>query len=319
MATTEGWFLAGNPENSEFNHGLRRLFHDMILKGEYYSPVNPEFLEELFFHIDSDDWKSKFPIIFDIRPPLPTHRNHFICDRVTLEWQRHIPEGYTLHTVDSTLDIDSLHFPNDIKQWVSHSLHDQIMRGFGMCLTHDNKVVVWINADCASGTECEIGIITTQNYRMKGLGALTAAAAVDHCLSTGYSKVGWHSNNRNYGSIAVAKKVGFVKERDYFHYICMFDEAVHHAETAVRYFFDRNYEEAIEWLEHAFAMKELSSWFYLLAARAYAVRNDIESVVKYLNKAKSLGWTNWDAVVQSEEIQSISNSPPLKEFIGQLD
>jgi len=314
MATTEGWFLAGNSENSEFNLGLQNLVHDMILKGEFYSPVNPEFLEELFFHIDSDDWKLKFPLIFDIRPPLPTHRNHFICDRVSLEWQGKIPEGYTLHTVDSTLDIDSLHFPKDIRQWVSHSLHDQIKRGFGMCLKHGKKVVVWINADCASGTECEIGIITTQDYRMRGLGALTAAAAVDNCFSIGYSKVGWHCENHNYGSIAVALKVGFVKERDYSHYICMFDEAVHLAETAVHYFFDREYEEAIDYFEHAFAMKELSSWFYMLAARAYAVRNDIDSVVKYLKRAKSLGWNNWDNVINSKQIQPILDSEPLKDF-----
>ncbi len=314
MATTEGWFLAGNPQNEGFNHGLRTLVHDMLLKGEYYSPVNPEFLEELFFHIDSDEWKLQFPYIFDIRPPLPTHRNHFICDRVSLEWKAHIPEGYTLHTVDSTLDIESLEFPEDIKQWVSHSLHDQIKRGFGKCLTHGTKVVVWINADCASGTECEIGIITTKNYRMKGLGALTAAAAVDNCFSTGFSKVGWHCENHNYGSIAVARKVGFVKERDYYHYICMFDEAVHHAEQAVRHFFDKEYDESIDCFERAFAMKDVSSWFYTLAAQAYAVKNEPEVVVRYLRKAKSLGWTNWDSVLQNEQIQSVLNHTTLKDF-----
>jgi RimJ/RimL family protein N-acetyltransferase len=273
----------------------------------------------LFFHIDSDAWKPKFPLIFDIRPPLPTHRNHFICNEVSLDWKRYIPEGYTLHTVDSTLDVDSLLFPGDIRQWASHSLNDQIKRGFGMCLTRGNKVVVWINADCASGTDCEIGIITTLDYRMRGFGALTAAAAVDNCFSIGYTTVGWHCENHNYGSIAVAQKVGFVQERDYFHYICMFDEAVHLAETAMRHFFDRQYEEAIDYFERAFAMKEVSPWFYTLAARAYAVRKERDSVVRYLKKAKSLGWTNWDTVLQSEQIQSISNHANLKDLIKQID
>lgn len=314
MATTEGWFLAGSPNNNEFNEGLQNLFHDMILKGKYYSPINPEFLGELFFHIDSDDWKRKFPLIFDIRPPLPTHRNHFICNEVSFDWKRSIPEGYTLHSVDSTLDVNSIQFPEDIRQWVSHSLPDQIKRGFGMCLTHGNKVVVWINADCASGTDCEIGIITTLDCRMKGLGSLTAAAAVDNCFSIGYTTVGWHCENHNYGSIAVAQKIGFVKERDYFHYICMFDEAIHHAETAMRHFFDGNYEDAIDYFERAFAMKDVSSWFYVLAARAYAFRNNPEVVVKYLKKAKSLGWTNWDAVLQSEQIKPMSNHVVFKDF-----
>jgi RimJ/RimL family protein N-acetyltransferase len=318
MATTEGWFLAGFPNNNEFNLGLQKLVHDMVLKGEYYSPVNPESLEELFFHIDSEDWKLQFPLIFDIRKPLPTLRNHFICERVTLDWQRQIPNEYSLHVIDSNTDIDSLEFPEDIKQWAWHSLHDQIKRGFGMCLACGKKVVVWINADCASGTECEIGIITTKNYRMMGLGALTAAAAVDNCFSTGYSKVGWHCENHNYGSIAVAQKVGFVKERDYFHYICMFDEAVHYAEQGVRYFFNNEFVEAVDYFERAFALKDVSSWFYTLAARAYAVRNELEATLKCLRKARSLGWTNWDAVVQSEQIQSIFASPPLKDFFKQL-
>ncbi|MHA1961919.1 MAG: GNAT family N-acetyltransferase, partial [Candidatus Thorarchaeota archaeon] len=180
MATTEGWFLAGDPNKDEFNQNLKHLIQDMILRGKFYSPVNPQFLNYLFFHIDTDKWKKQFPNIFDIRPPLPTHRIHFVCNEVVLEWKDNIPEGYRLLQVDSTLDIDSLEFPEDIMEWVEYSLDEQKKRGFGKCLVHGNKVVVWVNSDCASGEECEIGIITTEDYRLKGLGALTTAAAVEH-------------------------------------------------------------------------------------------------------------------------------------------
>ena len=37
MANTEGWFLAGNPNKSEFNQGLKELVHNMILRGDFYS------------------------------------------------------------------------------------------------------------------------------------------------------------------------------------------------------------------------------------------------------------------------------------------
>ena len=319
MATTEGWFIAGNPNNDEFNDGLRKLTHDMILRGKFYSPVNPEFLHELFFHIDTEDWKLKFPIIFDIRTPLPTYRNHFVCEKVSLDWQGSIPEGYDLLKVNSNLDVDSFEFPEDIKEWVSHSQQDQIKRGYGMCLTHGKNVVVWINADCASGTECEIGIITTQDYRRRGLGGLTAAAAVDNCFSLGYSNVGWHCENHNHGSIAVAQKVGFVKERDYVHYICMFDEAVHYAEKAMRHFFDRQYEDAIANFELAFEMKDVSVWFYTLAARAYAEMNEPDSVVKYLKQAQKLGWTNWSAVLNSNDLAPILDNESFKDFVKQLE
>jgi hypothetical protein len=134
MATTEGWFLAGDPNKDDFNQGLKYLVQDMILRGNFYSPVNPQFLSYLFFHIDSEKWKNKFPDIFDIRPPLPTQRIHFICNNVILEWKDNIPEGYRLLQVDSTLDVDTLEFPEDIMDWVEYSLDEQNKRGFGKCL-----------------------------------------------------------------------------------------------------------------------------------------------------------------------------------------
>ncbi len=319
IATTEGWFLAGNPNKIEFNQGLKALIEDMILRGKFYSPVNPNFLSYLFFHIDSEKWKDKFPDIFQIRPPLSTHRIHFYCDKPIHDWKNNLPEGYNLLQVDSTLKNDSLKFPEDIEEWVESSLDDQMKRGFGMCLVQGNKVVVWVNSDCASGEECEIGIITTEDYRLKGLGALTAAAAVEHCLSIGYSRVGWHCETHNYGSIRVAQKVGFIKERDYVHYICMFNEAEHFAERGMRYFFDKKYEKAINDFEEAFKIGKVPIWSYLLIARSYATKNDVEEVIKNLTRAYNLGWENWNTLVNSEEILAIHNDEALKEFIKRVE
>ncbi|MFW9835368.1 MAG: GNAT family N-acetyltransferase [Candidatus Thorarchaeota archaeon] len=319
MATTEGWFLVGSPDNYGFNQGLRNLVHDMILKSKFYSPVNPEFLRYLFFHIDSDEWKAHFPEIFDIRPPQPTYRIHFTCTDVVLDWRDKIPKGYRLLQVDSKFDAASLEFPEDIREWVEHSLDDQMKRGFGKCLVHGNKVVVWINSDCASGDECEIGIITTEDYRLKGLGSLTAAATVDHCLSSGFTSVGWHCEDHNFGSIATARKVGFVKERDYVHYICMFNEAEHHAETGMRHFFDRAYDEAIASFERGFAIREgVPVWSYILAARCYAAKNDARNAVKHLELAYDSGWKNWITVIESNELKLIEDSDIFRDFIQKL-
>ncbi len=318
MATTEGWFLAGDPHNNEFNQGLKISIQDMILRGNFYSPVNPEFFSYLFFHIDSDEWKEEFPDIFDIRSPLPTHRIHFSCNEIILDWKNKVPKGYKLIQIDSTFDVDSLEFPEDIEEWVKSSLDYQMKRGFGKCLVHGNKVVVWINSDCASGEECEIGIITTEKYRLKGMGALTAAATVEHCLSIGYSSVGWHCEDHNYGSIAVAKKVGFIKERNYVHYICMFNEAEHFAERGMRYFYGKNYEKAIDDFKQAFKIGNVPIWSYLLVARSYATKNEPNKVLEYLKRAYDLGWENWKPVINSEELLLVKGDEDLKEFIKRL-
>ncbi len=315
MATTEGWFLAGEPTNTAFNSGLRLLVHDMILKGEYYSPVNPEFLSELFFHIDSDSWKEQFSFIFDLRRPLPTNRMHYTCNKVGLDWRKNIPDGYEHVPVDSSFIQDSYEFPEDIREWTENSLDEQKQRGFGKCLVHVNKIVVWINSDCASGDECEIGIITTEEYRMKGLGSATAAAAVEQCFSLGYSTVGWHCEDHNYGSIGVAEKVGFVKERGYLHYICMFDEAVHFAEAGMRHFYDGEHEEAVSEFENAFKSGEVPVWAYLLSARSNGVLGNVERAKRYLIRAKEEGWTNWDPIVESAQLQNAFTDDEWDEII----
>lgn len=319
MATTEGWFLAGNPNVPRFNLGLKKLFHNMILKREFYSPVNPRFLSYLFFYIDSDDWKIVFPDVFDIRIPLPVHRIHFTCSSVLLDWKENIPEGYRLLHVDTTLDIASLEIPKDINEWIEYYLDYQLTLGFGMCLVHGNKIVVWVNPDCASGNECEIGIITTEEYRLKGLGALTAAAAVEYCFSRGYSIVGWHCEEENYGSIGVAKKVGFHTEREYIQYICMFNEAEHFAEKGMRHFYDKEYDEAIASFEQAFEIDDVPTWAYILAARSYATKKDVKTVVKYLERAYQYGWENWPPVIKSEELTSINEDKHFREFLKLLD
>ncbi len=307
IATTEGWFLGGDPHNGEFNEGLRNYIHRMILDGEYWSPVNPEFLAELFFHIDSDDWIENFPRIFDIRPPQPSHRIHFTCSKVNLEWRSLIPAGYRLVQVDSSFNPDEYEIPDDITEWMSSSLIEQKTRGFGKCLVHGNRIVVWINADCASGTDCEIGIITTKDYRKRGLGTATAAATVEDCLSSGFSMVGWHADTINQGSIATAEKVGFVKERNYVHYICMFDEATHHAEIAIRLFFDGKYEGANAQFNKAFELRDVALWYYVLAARSYGALGDSEKVKNLLMFAKSKGWSNWEPIRKCNELKDLLN------------
>lgn len=291
MATSEGWFLAGSPDNDRFNQGLKDLVYKMILHRDFYSPVNPAFLAELFFHIDSDSWKRRFSDIFDIRPPLPSRRMHFTCNKVTLDWKQRIPEGYALHQVDSSFEIDEFNVPPDIEEWIGSSLEVQKTRGYGKCLVHGSKVVVWINSDGASGDECEIGIFTTKKYRLKGLGSATAAATVEHCLNSGFSMVGWHCDDINHGSIGVAKKVGFVKERDYVHYICMFEEAWHFAESGLRLYWDKQYNEAISEFENGFKLGKPPVWSYVLASRSYAAIGNNEKAGQCLIIAKELGWT----------------------------
>jgi RimJ/RimL family protein N-acetyltransferase len=86
-----------------------------------------------------------------------------------------------------------------------------------------DEVVSWSLSDCVSGDRCESGIRTAPAHRGRGLATVTAAAAVDHALSTGFARVGWHCPDDNLGSIRTAEKVGFHRERDYCAYYTFLD------------------------------------------------------------------------------------------------
>jgi RimJ/RimL family protein N-acetyltransferase len=90
--------------------------------------------------------------------------------------------------------------------------------GFGFCLLHGATIVSHCLADCVSGSRCELGIFTNGGYRRRGLGALTLAATVEYCLEQRLPTIGWHCWANNWGSQALAEKVGFRLAGAYAHY-----------------------------------------------------------------------------------------------------
>ena len=224
MMTTEGAFLAGDPENVEFNADLSEYLEDIIQTGRH--PVVPK-SDDLWFYIDSDEWKTSFPWIFTSRDPFKVGRIQYSCTEPAYDWRKIIEEGYAMHRADRTLDTDSLVYPKDVWEWVGDRLDELLERGFGAVLTKGDEVISWSNADCASGERCEIGIITTEKERRKGFGSLTATAALDFCFQSGFKEVGWHCEAHNWGSIATANKIGFKKKTDYYMWICKFDLEQH--------------------------------------------------------------------------------------------
>lgn len=299
MATNEGYFLAGDPTMESFNHGLSNLIQGFIEKGE------APFIDAGYFYFNMypEKWKTQFHIIFNNRVPFVVNRIHFTCARTELDWKSKIPDEYSIHSADNTLDITSLNFPDDLWDWVGDNIESLISRGFGCCLLHGNRVLSWALADCASGDSCEIGIFTSEDYRMKGLATLTVAATIDRCNELGFSQIGWHCEDHNYGSISVAKKSGFEIERDYIQCTFMWDYAEHLAEIGMRHFWNQEYKLAQDTFNHAFEEGEVPVWSYYLAARANAQLGEHERTLELLSVAAEHGWSNFEHPIQCDEFR----------------
>lgn len=216
----EGQFLVGNDQTPAFNDALRAL----LIQEDWH---------ELYLFIHPDTWKTQLPSLFGAEPQL-THRQHYLCTNLQLDWQSSLPEGYTIHRITrELLEQPGLQVPEHIFGWIEANwgtLDNFEQRGFGVCTVHANEVVSWSIADCVSGDQCEIGIHTAPAYRQRGLAALTAAAAVDHAFSRSLTTVGWHCNADNVGSWKTAQKGGFQKERDYIQYYCIMELAMQQPE-----------------------------------------------------------------------------------------
>jgi GNAT superfamily N-acetyltransferase len=214
MFSPEGCYLAGNPDQV-FNRALNDVLHGSVL-GE---PV-----EALGFICSSASWVEQLAVVLDPHQPIKILRRHYVCRELKYDWRANVPDGFAVHRIDEALlSRPGLRIPDHIKGWMENnwgSTADFMQRGLGFVTTHTDavgtvQVVSWSLADCRSGDACEIGIRTVEPYRRRGLATITAAAAVNEALSSGFSRVGWQCSEDNWGSIRTAEKVGFERERDY--------------------------------------------------------------------------------------------------------
>jgi len=323
MCTAEGYYLAGYDNNDEFNTSLNKLIFERIFAGDTVRKDETDVA--IGFHPDS--WKDKMLIIFQGRIPLTTARRHYVYTELKVDhWRGHVPKGFQVQRIDEKLlRTPHLEIPEHVTDWMKTnwgSISNFMKKGFGFCTLHGKRIVSWSIADCVSGNACEIGIHTREDYRRQGLATLTAVAAVDYSLSSGFRQVGWHCDEYNLGSIGVAEKVGFTLERKYIQYYACSNEAHHLEETAQAHFRAKRYKEAIESYEKFFATppEELPKWLreilpqelgthYFRVALAKASIGESDDALKYLEKAVDNGWLHMDFLKGRKEFESMRGKP----------
>ena len=332
ICSVEGYYLAGNDNNDEFNDSLNKLIFESIFAGDTVRKDETDVA--IGFHPDS--WKEKMPIIFNGRIPLTTARRHYVCTKLKEKsWRNHAPKGFQVQRIgEKLLQTPHLEIPEHMTDWMKTnwgSISGFMKKGFGFCTLHDKRIVSWSIADCANDDACEIGIHTHEDYRRQGLATLTAAAAVDYSLSEGFRQVGWHCDEYNLGSIGVAEKVGFKLERKYVQCYACANEAHHLGETAQFYYRAKRYKEAIESYEKFFAtpLEELPKWLreilpqelgthYFRVALAEVAIGENEGALEYLDKAVDAGWLHIDFLKGCKEFESMHETPAWNKILRKI-
>lgn len=315
LTSPEGCFLAGEPDNTAFNAALRRFVWDALFAQDGW--------EMLFVTVDSAHWRDRLSEMAAPRELLRVERRHFTCDASPIDWRARVPRGFVVRQVDDQLlDATDLEIPDHLHGWIANNWGTRERfraRGFGFATVGDGAVASWSLADGRSGDACEIGIQTHYAYRRRGLATVTAAAAVEHALASGFRTVGWHANDDNAASIATAGRIGFRYDRRYSSLYFYATEAEEMAERGWVAFRAGRHDETAALLARAFELRPDSPDFqYLLAARAHAALGDTESSVQHLNRAIDRGWSDADAAKACPEFAAMHDDPGWQSALARM-
>jgi RimJ/RimL family protein N-acetyltransferase len=288
MDTPEGSFVAGDPGNAGFNSSLRE---------------ETPYLIDLSVHPDS--WEPNVgEIVRNRAVRRHLYRYYTFEERRMGDWSRRIPPGHEFRRVDAeTLDsgLDNLDEVSHRieKNW--RSTEEFLEKGFCFIIVHGDAIVSHCNSDCVSGDRCELGVWTAPAHRGRGLATLVAAGTVDHCLSRGISRIGWHCIDTNIGSIRVAEKVGFRRTRDYY----SFGTELPAANAS-----DLDRETWSRLAEEYGASSDINSMLRYRAAECWALAGEPARSMEILNHLVDVGWL-------TPELAYLLNSWPFEGLRGE--
>jgi len=207
---------------------------------------------------DSDAWAQLIPQIHE-NPNIRKYvRRHYILSEDQFKEQKGpIKEGFVMERVDVELLKENTfengeELLNWIRNWGDESQFNQYGGG---SYIHNNKTIVsWSISDCSYQKSIAIGIHTDEEFRHKGFAQLVVSETIKGCFEKGYETVEWLCVDSNKGSIAIAEKLGFVKQNEYTSFTSY---------PPIENVTDLSKEQWNEWaqyLEHASKNKEELIW-----------------------------------------------------------
>jgi RimJ/RimL family protein N-acetyltransferase len=127
-----------------------------------------------------------------------------------------LPDDYEFAQIDENLfERKDLGNYEIIPRWIKGTWSNQdhyFSRGFGFSTIFKNEEIACVVFSCyanKSMNECELGVITYEQHRQKGLAKKTIAVTLNHCKEIGMKSVNWHCRNTNVPSKKTAETVGF--------------------------------------------------------------------------------------------------------------
>lgn len=123
-----------------------------------------------------------------------------------------LPSGFSLHRMDRSLLERSPKLDENLNRY--GSLENLLDKGLAVCVLHNGDVVSEAYADMEVMGVRELGIRTQQAYRRQGLATIACSYLIQLCEEAGSSTY-WDCVKLNFGSVSLARKLGFQHQRLY--------------------------------------------------------------------------------------------------------
>ena len=315
------YYLAGSPENQEFNEHLHHR-----LAGTSTSHQN-ESDHDLFilYYAPADAWEETLDTLLRDMNPIRSEREYYTIQ--TAGDKSHpasapLPEGFSLRYVDSDL-LAQEHLGNleDLLEELCserQSVQDFLDRSFGFCLLHGDDVAGWCLSEYNTLGRCEVGIATFEPHRRRGLATTMASTLVEHARSQGISQVGWHCYASNVASAATARKAGFVKTVEYPVRFAYLDQTINLAVHGNVAFQQEQYGQALARYQKAFLRGDAPAWAFWNAACASALLGQRTAAMSYLDQALDRGFDDLERLLTSEHLASLHDMEEWKALTQRL-
>jgi RimJ/RimL family protein N-acetyltransferase len=132
-----------------------------------------------------------------------------------------LPDGFEIQPTDRRL-LERCEWRAEMEFYCG-SLENFLLNGIGLCLMHEDDIIVEVYASSLGAGKAEIGAFTRNAYRGRGYAPIACAYLIQACEQRGYQPY-WSCDAENMASIRVAQKLGFRQEQAYqvFEYTALF-------------------------------------------------------------------------------------------------
>jgi RimJ/RimL family protein N-acetyltransferase len=123
-----------------------------------------------------------------------------------------LPAGYEVRRMDADLLAQCIWYADTVRRY--GSAEQFLSKGLGMCLLHNGVVASEAYAGPPTLGIRELGAVTREEYRRRGLATITCAHLIRTCEALG-DRTYWNCATTNIASASVARKLGYQTEREY--------------------------------------------------------------------------------------------------------